>query len=130
LLLWKVIYEHAERYYVDAVRVGLGTRLYEGESIEKLDVERHFPWLDAGVQQARDVERFSRISNGFVALDRHDPLRAVDIRYSMVPNEIDAFWAIELDPAAAPEAHVRYITTRERAPEQAQRLLEMLLPGG
>jgi inner membrane protein len=126
LLLWKVIYEHDGRYYVDAVRTGLSTEVFEGDSIVKLDLDEHFPWLDEDSQQARDVERFSRISDGFVAPNGERAGHIVDLRYSMVPNEIDAFWAIVLDPDAAADDHVRFVTTRERAPEQAARLFDMM----
>lgn len=126
LLLWKTIYEHDGRYYVDAVRAGVVTRVYEGSSIEKLDLDLHFPWLDETSQQARDVERFRRISDGFLAPDPRGPGRIVDLRYSMVPNEIDGFWAIALDPGAGPDEHAGFITTRERAPDQARRLLDMM----
>jgi inner membrane protein len=126
VFLWKIIYEHDGSYYVDAVRTSLPIQVYPGRAIAKLDVAAQFPWLASGSQQARDVARFARISNGFVALDDRAPNRIVDMRYSMVPNEIDAFWAIELDPAAPDDAHVEFVTTRERAPEQLERLLDML----
>ena len=126
LLLWKIIYEHDERYFVDAVRTGTSIRIFEGESTVKLDLAKHFPWLAPDSQQARDVERFRRVSDDFLSIDEHALNRIVDMRYSMVPNEIDGFWAIELDPAAPPDAHVGFVTTRERAPEQALRLLDML----
>ena len=54
------------------------------------------------------------------------PGHVVDMRYSMVPNQIDAFWAIVLDPRASPTEHVGFVTTRENAPQQAQQLLDML----
>lgn len=126
LLLWKIIYEHEGHYFVDAVRTGIGIRVFEGESTVKLDLAKHFPWLDANSQQARDVERFRRVSDDFLSIDEHAQKRIVDMRYSMVPNEIDGFWAIELDPYAPPDAHVGFVTTRERAPEQALRLLDMM----
>lgn len=126
LLLWKVIYEHRGRYYVDAVRAGIGTAVIDGESIDQLDLDRHFPSLDRNSRQARDIERFRTISDGFVAVDPRAPDRIIDMRYSMLPNEIDGFWAIVVDPDAGPDEHVEFITTRENAPEQARRLLAML----
>lgn len=126
VVLWKSIYEHDHRYYVDAVRTGTGIRIYPGRSIAKLDLDAAFPWLEADSRQARDVARFERIADGLLALDDRAPNRIVDMRYSMVPNEIDAFWAIELDPSAPPDAHVGFLTMRERAPEQLLRLLGML----
>lgn len=126
LLLWKVIYEHEGRYYVDAVRAGYDTTAFDGESTDKLELSRHFPWLDPASRQARDVERFRRISDDFLTVDDEAPERIVDMRYSMVPNEIAGFWAIVLDPDADDDAHVEFVTTRDRAPEEARRFLAML----
>ncbi len=129
LVLWKVIYEHDGRYYVDAVRAGVSPQVIAGESIEKLDIDKHFPWLEPGSAQARDVERFRRVSDDFVAVSADAPERIVDMRYSMLPNEIEGFWAIRLDPDAGPDEHVEFLTTRENAPEQARRFLAMLFRG-
>ena len=126
LLLWKSIYEHEGSFYIDAVRAGLEITPLPGETIAKLDAPRDFPWLEPSSQQARDVARFTRVANGFVAVDKGAAERVIDLRYSLVPNEIAGFWAIVLDPSASPVEHVDYITTREQAPEQARRLLAML----
>lgn len=127
LLLWKSIYEHDGTFHVDAVRAGLTPTPLPGETIAKLDVARDFPWLEPSSQQARDIARFARVANGFVAVDKTAAQRVIDLRYSLVPNEIAGFWAIVLDPSASSVEHVDYVTTRERAPEQARRLLTMLL---
>jgi inner membrane protein len=126
LLLWKSVYEYEGNFYVDAVRAGLAMTPLPGETIAKLDAPRDFPWLEPSSQQARDVARFTRVANGFVAVDKAAADRVIDLRYSLVPNEIAGFWAIVLDPSAGPVEHVDYITTREQAPEQARRLLAML----
>lgn len=126
LLLWKSIYEHEGTFYIDAVRAGLATTPLPGETIAKLDAPRDFPWLEPSSQQARDIARFTRVANGFVAVDKAASDRVIDLRYSLVPNEIAGFWAIVLDPNASPVEHVDYITTREQAPEQARRLLALL----
>lgn len=125
-LLWKVIYEHDGRFYVDAVRTGVRPTAWTGASIPKLDVAAQFPWLSPQSQQARDIERFARIADGLVAPDPTVPNRVVDLRYSLVPGEIAGFWAVVLDPAAAPDDHVGYVTTRENAPDEARRLLGLL----
>jgi hypothetical protein len=118
VLLWKSIYEDDGTFYVDAVRAGLSPTPLPGETIAKLDVARDFPWLEPSSQQARDVARFARVANGFVAVDKAATQRVIDLRYSLVPNEIAGFWAIVLDPSASSVEHVDYVTTRERAPEQ------------
>lgn len=126
LLLWKVIYEHDGHYFVDAVRAGIAASVYEGEAVEKLAIDRHFPWLDAGSQQALDIERFRWFSSNYLAVDARNPLRVVDMRYSMLPNEINALWGIELSPDAPPEAHVRYVAERSGAQARVTALINML----
>jgi inner membrane protein len=126
LVLWKIVYEHDGRYYVDAVRTGFVTSSIAGESVAKLDVAHHFPWLDSRDQQAVDIERFRRVSGDLLAVQEDAPNRVVDLRYSLVPNEIAGFWAIVLDSSAAPNAHVGFVATRENTPRDALRLLGIL----
>ncbi len=126
LLLWKVVYEYDGVYYVDAVRAGLTTRLYPGDHTDKLDIAKHLPWLDLNSQQAKDVERFRWFSNDYLAVDTRDRNLVIDMRYSVIPNEIDALWGIRLNPAASPSAHVGYQTNRDASPERLEKLKRML----
>jgi inner membrane protein len=124
--VWKVVYETAQNYHVDAVRVLGGSAVVPGEQVVKLDIARDFPWLDSDSQQARDVERFRWFSNGYVALDPDNPNRVIDIRYSMLPNEIDALWSIELLPEAGASDHVIYRTQRDAGEGRASKLWQLL----
>lgn len=126
LLVWKTVYETPRRFYVDAVRPGFSTNVFAGNSVAKLDVLNDFGWLDPASQQAKDIERFRWFSNGYVAQDPAHPDRIIDVRYSMVPNEIAALWSIKLSQSAKPTAHVQFLTTRGRVAEQAQKLWQML----
>ena len=125
LLLWKTVYRDASGYYVDAVRLGFTPRTYRGQHVVPLDLARDFPWLDPQSTQARDVERFRWFSMGYVAVDPQHPDRIMDLRYSLVPNEIRPLWSIELDQRD-PAHHVRYVTERERSPETLARFFAML----
>ena len=126
ILVWKTIYETTDRFYVDAVRAGVRPRVFTGVSVAKLEPGRDLPWLDPASQQARDIERFRRFSDGFVAEDPDHPNRVIDVRYSFVPNTVSALWSIELAPEAPPSTHVRYLTHRERARESLGALWRML----
>ena len=127
ILVWKSVYETEGEFFIDAMRVGIAPRVYEGTSISKLNVGQDFPWLGRDSQQARDVSRFIRFSDGFTALDPANPKRIVDVRYSFVPNEVSALFSIELAPEAGPTEHVRYRTHREQAREQFGRLWRLLV---
>ena len=127
LLVWKVVYEHGGRFHVDAIRAGMDVTVCSGASIARLDVRRDFPWLDPGGRQARDVERFRRFSDGYVAVDPRRANRIIDMRYSMVPNTIDPLWGIELDPRAPPDRHVRYVEDRESRVDQRRAYWRLLM---
>ena len=129
ILLWKTIYEDSGRFYVDAVRVFVGSTVFVGESRQKLDLVRDFPWLGPDSQQRRDMERFSWFASGYLALDEQNRNRIVDMRYSLVPNRGDGLWGIELDPGAVPEAHAAYVTMRVRSVAEGRELLGMLFQG-
>jgi inner membrane protein len=126
VLLWKVIYRHEGRFWVDAVRVGLDTRVYPGGSIAEFNAGADLPWLDSASQQARDLERFRWFSSDYLAMDTDNPLLVVDMRYSLLPNEIKGLWGIEFDPGADGDAHVRYRAQRSADSERARRLWAML----
>lgn len=127
LVVWKVIYATATHYHVDAVRPGFSSpRVWEGQSLPKLDVARDFPWLNLQSQQAKDIERFRWFSMGFVALDPADPHHIIDMRYSLLPQQIDALWGIRLAPDAAPTQHVAFVSNRANPQEAFRRLLAMI----
>ena len=126
LLVWKVIYEHDGRFHVDAIRTGLTVTACPGASIARLDLDRDFPWLDRGSQQARDVQRFRWFSDGYVAVDPRLRNRIIDVRYSLVPNAIDPLWGIDLGPEAGPDEHVAYVVDRVARIEQRDQYWRLL----
>ncbi|PMO71229.1 metal-dependent hydrolase [Vibrio splendidus] len=126
ILVWKVVYETEAHYYVDAVRVGSSVSTYPGESIVKLNVGRDLPWLDPDSQQAKDIERFRWFSNGYIAQDPTDELRIIDVRYSIVPNQMKALWSVKLSKTVDANTHVKYETHRDNTPESRQIFFDML----
>ncbi|MDP6374734.1 MAG: metal-dependent hydrolase [Pseudomonadales bacterium] len=124
LLLWKVVYEQRGKYYVDAVRVAGGACIYPGEHVTKLDLPRHFPDLDPNSQQARDVERFRWFSADYLAIAKDGTI--IDMRYSIVPNQIDALWGIRLLRHAEVREHVEWWSNRDTRSDQRDKLLRML----
>lgn len=130
ILVWKVVYETDSRFYVDAVRTGWVPRVFPGESVAKLELARDLPWLDPNSQQALDVERFRWFSNGYIARDPKIANRVIDIRYSLIPNEVAALWSIELVPGVPIDRHVRYTTHRDPGQDSVAHLWGMLAGEG
>lgn len=126
IVVWKSVYEYQGRYYVDAVRVlGSATDVYEGVSVEKLDTAQHFSWLDTASQQAEDVERFRWFSNQHLGIDPENENRIIDVRYSLIPNEVTGMWGIVLDPAANKSAHVEWTSNRPAGAQAAEKTKEL-----
>ncbi len=126
LLLWKTIYEHDNRYYVDAVRIGFTTTRYPGQDIAKLDVDSALPWLRPGSQQARDIERFRWFSDGFIAADPKRADHIIDIRYSMRPDRIDSLWGIRLSQTATLREFAHFYTARDFSSRDRSEVLRMI----
>jgi inner membrane protein len=128
LLVWKSIYEFDGHYYVDAVRVGLDSRWYPGARVAKLSLPRDFPGLDADSLQAKDVERFRWFSDDYLSADENQP-RIVDMRYSLVPNQIEPMWGIDIDFDRQTE-HVAWWSSRDLSSADQREFLAMLLGFG
>ena len=126
ILVWNVIYRAGDRYYVDAVRAGIDITILPGQSAEKININGHFPNVKLGTQQADDIERFRKFSSGYLARDPHHPARIIDVRYSMVPNEIDALWSIEIENLASPDDHVTFVTNRSDARNKLTKLIAII----
>jgi len=126
ILVWKVVYETADQFYVDAVRATVAPRVFPGDSVPKLDIGRDMPWLERGSQQARDIERFRWFSNGYIARHPDYANRVIDIRYSMIPNEFAPLWSIELHPEAGQGEHAAYLVHRDGGADRLARMWGML----
>ncbi len=117
IIVWKSVYEYQGDYYVDAVRVGLQSRVYDGTVARKMALAEHFPWLQKGSQQTVDIERFRWFSNDHLGLDPNNPNRIIDIRYSVIPNQVTGMWGIVVDPNARFEEHVKWTSNRPKGDE-------------
>ena len=126
LILWKIIYETNNHFHVDAINLLLD-EIIEGESINKLNLEKDFPWLEKGSQQYKDVERFRWFSNNFLAVNPTNSDQIIDIRYSEIPNEIGGLWGIQLDPKKLRQEHVSFVSMRDVSIKRFEILKSMIL---
>ncbi len=119
LFLWKSIYEFEGRYYSDAILVGpFSTRTYASsrqDGLEKFSIP--VPTLSESSSVLKmDLERFHWFSDGWLARvpehDREGHIVVGDVRYSILPQEIDPLWGIQFR-IENPDSHVEYVTFRE-----------------
>ena len=128
LLLWRSIYEVDGVFHVDAIRLGLlgPDRVYAGASAPSFDAARDRSDIAPDSLLGRDVERFSRLSDGFIIADRVRDGVLIDIRYSMLPISLTAMWGIDLN-AATGSGHARFSIYRDRPENMRELFLAMLL---
>jgi inner membrane protein len=128
LVLWRSVYQSNDRFYVDAIRVGLvSNRIYAGETIEKFKFERDLPQIDQASTLSNDVLRFSKLADGYVVPDPSRNKVLIDVRYSMLPNGVYPMWGIDLNTASVSE-HAQFKVYRDR-PENARDLFLAMLLG-
>ncbi len=128
LVLWRSVYQSNDRFYVDAIRVGLvSNRIYAGEAIEKFKFERDLPQIDQASTLSNDVLRFSKLADGYVVPDPSRDKVLIDVRYSMLPNGVYPMWGIDLNTASVSE-HAQFKVYRDR-PENARDLFLAMLLG-
>ena len=128
LVLWRSIYQFEGKLYVDAIRVGLFSklRIYPGESVEKFVLERDLSTLPTSSVLAHDIARFSHFSAGMVAIRPEQPNILVDVRYSNLPMTVAPLWGIEINPEQ-PDQHAKYTLYRDSSSATREKFLALLL---
>lgn len=129
LVLWKSIYEHEGHYYVDGIRVAIDESWCPGHAVEKLDINKHLPFLQPGSQQAADLERFRWFSDDYLT-PTGEPGGVTDMRYSMVPNEVDPMWGVTLSAEASATEHVQWWSTRDASASKRSTFYKLLMGEG
>jgi inner membrane protein len=127
LLLWRSVYQDGTHFHVDAIRVGFTqTRVYPGASVARFERARDLPELDGNSLLARDIERFSRLADGYLVRDPGRATVLTDVRYSMLPTTITPMWGIDLD-LDNPARHAAFRVYRDRPDDARERFTAMLL---
>ena len=125
LILWKSIYKYEQTFYVDAIRTVQSSTVCLGESIDIFDYQQHLSGLNQESQQAKDVERFRWFSQDYLGFDAEKNL-VTDVRYSMLPNQIEPMWGLVIDEQRETNEHAIWWTGRELDQGQWDLFIEML----
>lgn len=129
-LLWRGIYQHRNRMYVDGYNIGLffqETLHHEGESAPLLpsDAAPTFSIEEDSVI-ARDIARFQKFSDDWVNLPQGAPPYLLgDLRYATFPNSLQPLWGITVDPSQ-PDQHASFGTYRDLQKGDFKRFLKMV----
>jgi inner membrane protein len=88
-------------------------------------MELHVPNIPKDSVQGKDIERFRWFSSDY--LSPHPELKnvLVDMRYSLIPNQVNPLWGIEVDPAQI-DTHVQRKTFRSMSVQNRLEFFKML----
>ena len=125
LILWKSIYQHEEYFYVDAIRTLQSSSWCLGDNIRIFDYELHLPDLDKESQQRKDIERFRWFSQDYLGFDIKRKI-VTDVRYSMIPNQIEPLWGLTIDKNRKKNEHAIWWTGRSLSKTQLDLFKQML----
>jgi inner membrane protein len=127
LILWRSVYQSGDVFHVDAIRVGPGSnRFYPGGPARVFVIKRDLPDLSQDSVLMRDIERFYRLSKGFVVPDPGRDNVLIDVRYSMLPTSITPMWGIDFN-LASPTQHAKFRIYRDRSENMRETFVAMLL---
>ena len=130
IILWRSVYLYQDKYYIDAIRVGLANdRIYQGESVKSVLPQINFSTIDNESLLYKDIMRFQTFSNNFIALDPRDQSILGDIRYSMIPSSANPLWGIAINPNKEDE-YAPYLTMRKYNSQLRQQYINMILGAG
>ena len=127
IVLWRSVYLYQDKYYIDAIRVGLSNdKIYQGETIKRVGLDNNFSTTDITSLLYQDIRRFQTFSNNYIAFDPRDQSILGDIRYSMLPISANPLWGITINPNKADE-HTPYLTMRKHNEKLRQQYISMLI---
>lgn len=131
LFLWRSVYLHKNRFYVDAVRVGLfaDNKIFEGESVNKFKHEKDLPNIVSPSVLLNDIQRFNDFSNDYVVFADGQTNIIGDLRYSMLPTSVKPLWGIVIDKNN-PQVHADYQFFRDSSPQLRKEFFDMLFLTG
>ena len=116
IVLWRVIYEHDEHFFVDAVNIGLFQKplWYAGGEQVIVRPEQDFSELPEASILHRDIQRFAFFSDNYLSWHPEQADILGDIRFALLPNSIEPLWGIRID-YSKPAQHTEFVTLRDSA---------------
>ena len=128
ILLWRSIYQYDGHYYIDAIRVGIlaENKTYPGSAISQFMPDKADFQPQPSTVQYRDIQRFDKLSEGYLVIHPEDSLVIGDVRYAMLPNSTHPLWGIRLHPER-PMQHASEALFRKSDKHTRQRFIDMLM---
>ena len=127
LIVWRTVYLHENRFYVDAVRAGRELRKFNGGSVKRFNINVESESLKIPALQLYDLRRFNWFTSNMLGVSKFYPDRVIDVRYSMLPNGLDPIWYLEFNNDVQDNKHLTFNTVRDDSREKLKKLFAMIL---
>ncbi len=111
MLVWRAVYKHNGRIYMDGVRVGKNAEIYKGGSVKAF--EKNMVKAPNSSELEKDIDRFYFFADGLVGYVEGQKDVLGDYRYSPLPQETLPFWGIRIYPKR-PAVHADFIRLATR----------------
>ncbi len=124
LLVWRMQYEYAGEYYIDAVRLApwAEKKYYEGGKVMAFS---KYESLERESRAYLDLQRFAFFSDGWLAELPGKPWVIGDMRFAMLPNGTAPLWALAINPDAQEEGG-QFVSTRQSRSSSFETLWAMI----
>jgi inner membrane protein len=118
-VVFRSTYQAGGQYHVDAIRVGYFSdpKVYTGESIAVLDRGQFEQKYGVGAIKSNDIDRFAYFSDNYLIEHPTHPGVLGDLRYAMLPNQLDPLWGIDV---TANESHEHAVFRQFQRPIDAE----------
>jgi inner membrane protein len=124
-LLWRSTYIRNDTLYADGIRLTwFGDNVYYDGDAQPLVRTDEFRSIE-NTTQYNDIQRFYRLSDGYLVRHPEQPDVIGDARYSMLPTSLVPLWGIRLDSTNTAN-HVGFEYFRDASPENRSAIFTML----
>ncbi len=124
IFVWRVQYEFQNTFYIDAIHMSpwAGNVVYEGGNLPEYQKPES---LELSYKKQKDLEYFTFFSDGWIARSPNNQDLIGDVRFSMLPNQIEPIWGIYLKNPEE-DKHVKFENVRTRKEGDFTRLWQMI----
>ena len=126
LVVWRTVYLYEDRFYVDAIRAGRKLTKIDGGSLRRFSINTLSAKILIPPLQLYDLQRFNWFTNNMLGVSEFYPNRVQDVRYAMLPNDLDSIWYLEFDQDEKDNKHLLFNTKRNNSWEKIRILLSMV----
>lgn len=125
ILLWRTIYVHENKFYIDAVNTSKFSYFCNGTTLIKETPNEILQNFKKNSVLYEDVRKFIWFSSGYVYFDKKNNMIS-DIRYAFIPNSDKALWGIKFN-ANNYQKHVEWYSKNNMDNKVSDRFFSLIL---